>query len=281
MFGSRSVLRLRSKMTRAMSAMTAAAEAPSAILKGCCTVHSIRTVVGAVVGSIHQPLAFPSTSCGVPRSPVGVLADHAVLKPSPRTTQHPAGHGGTSMVLKRRPVSVTTGICGSIVEGEAGCAAGSTKATWSTLNPVLAPAVVVKRWCPASKSIESSQGCALNGAPSSASAVSTRNDSAMGSPSNSAKPTWHCAASVRLGPISSESPSNVSSLMAAGRTTGSPNRRSRTIASSMAMISTLNAARSKSRGRSTGSGPEGTSMSMMPAESLSRSRVMGEKLPGG
>ena len=46
-------------------------------------------------GGIHQPLNPPSTSCGSPRSPSAVDADHESWKPSPSTSQHPSGQPST------------------------------------------------------------------------------------------------------------------------------------------------------------------------------------------
>ena len=51
-----------------------------AIVSGRWAVHRTSTATGSADGGIHQPLNPPSTSCGGPRSPSAVDADHDVVE---------------------------------------------------------------------------------------------------------------------------------------------------------------------------------------------------------
>ena len=69
------------------------------------------TATGSADGGIHQPLKPPSTSCGGPRSPAAVDADHESWKPSPSTSQQPSGQPSTvtSRLVRLRSVTVAVG----------------------------------------------------------------------------------------------------------------------------------------------------------------------------
>ena len=148
---------------------TASTVEPRAIVNGRCAVHEIDTVTGSLDGSIHHPLKPPSTSCGAPRSPSAVDADHDSWNPSPSTSQHPSGQPSTVTSRSSRPCAVTVAV-GPVVRGAGRSGAAST--TRSTSSPLSAPVPVVIRCVPASSSIASpSHRVTSRASPASAAAA--------------------------------------------------------------------------------------------------------------
>ena len=171
----------RSRAARARHPRTPTAEMIRAIVCGPCAVHCITTATGSSLGAIRQPLKPPSTSCGGPRSTPLVVADHASLWPSPRTSQQPSPQPSIFAVRLVRSSAVTS----MVAVSSAPSRRPSTRTTRSMGRPV--PAVrstgASRRGGPARRVARGTAGGALDAVPARSSAVVRGPVSGTASPS--------------------------------------------------------------------------------------------------
>jgi len=190
-----------------------------AMVSGAWAVQCTDTATGPSDGGIHQPLNPPSTSCGGPRPPAAVDADHESWKPSPSTSQQPSGQLSTVISRPVRDCDVTVAVGPPAATPGAG-RSGAARTTRSTSRPVSRPFVVANRCVPAvSDDVDPSHGSAVTALPASRSAVDPCTRSGSGRPSIVTRSSRQPLSKV-VGIVVAVMPER--SLIAAGSTTGSP-----------------------------------------------------------